>query len=77
MIVYKYTMKGTAADGQSWSTNGEVSVDKPGEFANALAQAQMDSFMQLTNGKAVFGKPGLGCRGPYNIDRFTLEKKGG
>jgi hypothetical protein len=27
----------------------------------------------LTNGKAIYGKPGYGCRGPYGITRFEVK----
>lgn len=73
MITYRFTMDGTAADGQTWRTNGEVSAEQAGDFPLLLEQAQRDSFMQLTRGKAVFGKPGVGCRGPYSIKKFLFE----
>ena len=28
---------------------------------------------RLTNGKAIYGKPGYGCRGPYGITRFEVK----
>lgn len=75
MITYTYTMQGTANRGQSWTTHGEISTEQPGDFFGVLAEAQLDSFMQLTEGKAVFGKPGLGCDGPYQILRFLVERR--
>ena len=63
-----YIAEGIAASGQSWKTTGTVEV----EWIDAFDAAMRDSFRQLTGGKAVFGKPGVGCRGPYEIRRFEL-----
>jgi hypothetical protein len=67
---YSYTVEGTARDGQTWKTTGTVVA----EFAAAFNDAMLDSFKQLTSGRAVFGKPGIGCNGPYDIHRFTIEQ---
>ena len=67
---YKYEISGTSADGQSWETKGEVLA---ADFIGVTDAAAFDSFTQLTEGKAVFGKPGVGCRGPYKITRYVLE----
>jgi hypothetical protein len=72
MKLYAYTMTGTAADGQTWKTRGELGVD-PGDFPVLLGVAVQDTFVKLTQGKAVFGQPGVGCRGPYSIEGFTLR----
>lgn len=74
MLQYRYTMKGTAADNQTWTTTGEVKTVREDDWPRALDQAQRDSFMQLTRGKAVFGLPGVGCRGPYQITKFEIER---
>jgi hypothetical protein len=71
-VIYKYTFRGTAALGQSWQTTGYVSAT-PGNFGGVVEQAQAASFRQLTQGKAVYGKPGVGCKGPYTITKFTVE----
>lgn len=72
---FKFTIEGTAFDGQSWTTTGTVSVEGQGEFSYVLEEAQRNSFMQLTRGKAIYGKPGVGCRGPYQIKSFTVVEE--
>jgi hypothetical protein len=67
-MIIEYSIDGTAADGQTWTTKGRISAEYPQVFSDAMAQ----SFQQLTQGKAVFGKPGVGCKGPYKINRFEL-----
>jgi hypothetical protein len=32
-----------------------------------------DPFHTITQGKAVFGQPGRGCNGPYEIRRVLIE----
>lgn len=67
---YRYTVEGTAAAGQTWTTQGQVAT----EIHDVLHVAMMESFDQLTSGKAVYGQPGKGCRGPYDIRRVTIEQ---
>jgi hypothetical protein len=69
---YSYTIKGTAAGGQTWETNGTVGAE-PGDLTGACFVALGDSYMKLTNGEAVFGSPGLGCSGPYSIEELVLK----
>lgn len=66
---HNYTVEGTAADGQTYTCAGEVQ----GDYPNCLHEAMVAAFRQLTGGKAVFGKPGVSCRGPYTIARFELK----
>lgn len=73
MLRFNYDISGRAAGDQTWQTTGMVTVDDPGQFRRALDLAQQEAFMQLTKGRAVFGQPGVGCRGPYLITRFLLE----
>jgi hypothetical protein len=70
---YKWTVAGTAADGQTWQTTGEIDVATGGDFHPALTNVMRLSFQQLTKGNAVFGQPGVGCRGPYMITRYVVE----
>jgi hypothetical protein len=72
-IKYNYQMDGEAAAGQSWITNGIIELPTPGEFVRLSELALRDSFQKLTNNKAVYGKPGLGCVGPYKIRKLVLE----
>jgi hypothetical protein len=74
MTVYLYTIIGTAADAQTWEATGILEC-KPGDFASLPDEAMKAAFHQLTNGKAVYGKPGIGCRGPYRITRFVIEEQ--
>lgn len=67
---YKFEMRGTAHDDQTWTTEGYVYCD----FNDIFDRAMRSSFEQLTNGKAVFGKPGIGCRGPYDILSVLIEQ---
>jgi hypothetical protein len=67
MTTYAYTMKGTAAGGQTWETSGAVEV-APGDFPDVTMLALKDTFMKLTQGKAV------GCKGPYSVEELTLKK---
>lgn len=69
---YRYKMTGTAADDQSWETSGAIDI-APGDFPSLSEIALRESFMALTKGRAVFGKPGVGCRGPYRIKNLTLD----
>jgi hypothetical protein len=68
---FRYDVRGLAADGQTWDVRGECS-DANG-WPDCLSEAMALAFHQLTNGKAVFGKPGVGCRGPYQITLFHFE----
>lgn len=64
----KYTVVGTAAGDQTWTCEGTVTTT----FPDCLEDAMRAAFQQLTQGKAVFGNPGVGCRGPYKITRFEI-----
>lgn len=71
---YTYTVSGTAAENQTWETSGRIQTDLEGGFPNMVQEAMRESFMQLTQGKAVFGNPGIGCRGPYKITKLLVER---
>jgi hypothetical protein len=72
MATYTYTVSGTAANKQTWTIVGTKEV-KPGGFTALLNYAVQETFEGLTNGKAVFGNPGVGCSGPYKITRLVIE----
>jgi hypothetical protein len=74
-MTYRYTIDGIAADGQTWSTRGSVATDSPGAFPAIVEEAMQQSFLQLTQGKAQYGRPGVGCRGPYRITRLLVEQE--
>lgn len=72
---YHYEVVGTDRDGQGWVIDGYVD-DIPGElFHHVIQVIESETFMQLTQGKAVFGRPELTCKGPYNINRITIEQR--
>lgn len=67
----QYTIHGTAAREQTWECTGVIS-DCDWSDHNLMIRAMTDAFYQLTDGKAVFGKPGVGCQGPYELSRVEL-----
>ncbi len=72
--IYQYQMSGEASGIQTWETSGEVSVS-PGNWPDVAMLALKDTFMKLTKGEAVFGHPGIGCQGPYLIQKFSIVLK--
>ena len=74
MIIYTYTVEGRAAGGQTWQTEGET-AHEAGSFPEAVLDAVNASFQQLTQGKAIYGQPGVGCAGPYTITQLTVTRK--
>lgn len=69
---FSYSMSGEAVADQTWQSSGMIELQQ-GDFAMAFERAMRDSFQQLTSGRAVFGKPGVGCSGPYKIKKFSIE----
>lgn len=74
MKEFTYEVVYHGADGQSAICTGSIEVE-PGDFQQALIQVMRRSFLQITQGKATYGQPGKGCRGPYQITRFLLQQK--
>lgn len=72
MQKYKFTIEGTTGDGNTYTTSGVVE-EGGADIIRACHAAMHDCFQQLTSGRAVFGNPGVGCRGPYQVTRFVLE----
>lgn len=73
MIGYwKFTFEGTDSVGESWRTECEVAAER-GDLEGAFINARHKSFRELTQGAAVYGKPGVGCKGPYRIQKVTME----
>lgn len=66
---YRFIIRGTAALGQTWRVDGTVHCSFPQIIEVVLQRA----FNELTQGGAVFGRPGLGCRGPYEVVEFNAE----
>lgn len=70
MKTWNYEISGTGGDGQTWATEGTITC----EYAEVFNVAARSSFEKLTAGKAVFGKPGVGCRGPYDVHLVLIEQ---
>jgi hypothetical protein len=69
---YKYEIQGTAANDQTWQTSGIV-VDDHNDLNSVFDAVMRGSFASLTGGRAEYGKPGVGCAGPYGIGRIVIE----
>ena len=67
---YSFEISGSAGGGQTWKVIGSIEC----EFERVFDLAMRDSFQQLTSGKAIFGVPGLGCRGPYEVDNVVIKR---
>lgn len=74
MADFKYQVEGTAADDQTWTVVGKINNFREGQFFDAVHAAGAESLRQLTNGKAVYGQPGVGCNGPYKINKLVIER---
>lgn len=72
--IYQFEINGTAAQGQTWQHSGRVE-DTENDLIGVVEAAMIETFLQLTSGKAVFGRPGVGCIGPYEITKLTLERE--
>lgn len=72
--VWKFVFEGTDAAGNEWRTECDVTAER-GDLEGAFINARHRSFRDLTGGNAIFGKPGVGCRGPYRISRVTMEQQ--
>ena len=66
---YRFNVTGIGAEGTTWTTVGDMHC----EFHEAFDAAMKDTFQQLTHGRAVYGSPGVGCSGPYSIQRMLVE----
>jgi hypothetical protein len=72
---YDYVITGTAANGQTWTTRGTVEAESA-SFLDTPLMAMQESFESLTQGKAVYGQPGVGCRGPYQVTAMHIMVAG-
>jgi hypothetical protein len=72
---YSWQVCGTASQGQTWEATGTAETEKLGDFMMVPDRAMRDAFTQLTQGKAVYGKPGVGCSGPYRVTRLLIEEE--
>jgi len=67
---YQFTVEGSSADENTWLTSGDFTCELHETFDRAMGE----TFTQLTKGKAIYGKPGVGCNGPYDIHRLVIEQ---
>jgi hypothetical protein len=67
---YNYEIEGTDVNGRTWKAIGSI---PPCDMMSIFDHAMQAAFAQLTQGKAVYGHPGVGCRGPYHITRVVLQ----
>ena len=68
---YHFTFEGTGSNAQTWTTTGYIEC----EFNDVFDKASQQTFIQLTNGEAIYGNPGVGgCHGPYNITRVVIRQ---
>jgi hypothetical protein len=67
---YGFEMSGTGGNGQSWKTKGSIEC----EWNDLWQEMNLSTFAQLTEGRAIYGQPGVACKGPYDIDRIVIEK---
>lgn len=73
---YKFEIHGKTGNGNTYTTTGEVSGNLGIEYIEMMYSVFLQSFQQLTGGKAVFGNPGIGCQGPYSITHLFLSMPG-
>ena len=75
MPEYTYYVEGRDASGETWSASGRIATtENTGAFDAAVMEALRESFLKVTQGKAVYGHPGTTCRGPYQIVTLTVVK---
>ena len=70
---YTWNVWGTGSNQQSWKTSGVIAL-APSAFPSIFEVVMAETFKQLTHGKAVYGQPGVGCVGPYDIDGISIEQ---
>ena len=67
---YRFCITGLGAEGTTFIAKGDLDC----EFVDTFREAMRDTFSQLTHGRAVYGSPGVGCSGPYSIQRLVIEE---
>jgi hypothetical protein len=74
---FSYTVSGTARavdQRQTWTVEGTITLPPDAVFSELIDPIIRAAFLSLTHGKAVYGKPGIGCHGPYLITKLALEE---
>ena len=67
---FRFVVEGSARDGQTWSVSGDINA---ASAVRAFEQVASKAFRELTEGRAVYGKPGT-CQGPYDITLMKIER---
>ena len=67
---WSYQVLGFTADGVPWEVSGTVES----EASEVWQRVMIQSFHALTHGKAIYGKPGVACKGPYDIKSVKVEQ---
>lgn len=68
MKTYDYIVHGRDWTGNTFTISGEVEC----EFHEVFNLLMNDTLGKLTQGKAVYGKPGVGCKGPYTFTTIEI-----
>jgi hypothetical protein len=71
---FRYTVSGTARHDQTWTVNGTSLMPSSGVISDMVDDIMHAVFTARTQGKAIYGKPGVGCEGPYRITKLVLEE---
>ena len=71
---FTYQISGHARDGQTWEDKGTVETPFP-DIMTVTESVMRESFKALTQGKAIYGNPGAGCRGPYTVTKIVIERE--
>jgi len=74
MVEYRYEVGGVGGDGGTWRVEGSMEIEVPGHFYTLPDKIMREVFGALTQGKAIYGSPGVACRGPYTVDRMLIVR---
>lgn len=72
-MMYAYEVKGVDSGEQTWSVAGNVLAGDGADAREICDTVGKAAFAELTQGRAVYGAPGKGCRGPYKLTSFKWE----
>lgn len=75
-IAWSYDVRGIDGNGNAWSVLGSTEVAEDQGWMTVIENAIQDAFQQVTGGTAMYGCPGVGCRGPYKITHLSIEQPG-
>lgn len=77
MATFRYFVQSTAAREQTFAVDGSVTVPAIVDWNLLMRNVLRLSFEALTEGRAIYGKPGEGCQGPFTITKIVLERTDG